>query len=35
MVVLPDGFGTQAGITAVNEFLASKISKDFLFQWFQ
>jgi hypothetical protein len=28
MVVLPDGFGTQAGITAVNEFLAGKTIRE-------
>ena len=30
MVVFPDGFGPQPGVTAINEFLASEIPKDFL-----
>ena len=35
MVVFTDRFGTQVCITAVNEFLASKLSKYLFFQWFE
>ncbi len=35
MIVFADGFCPQPGITAINKFLAAKITKDFLFQGFQ
>ena len=35
MVVFADGIRTQSGVTAVNEFFASEIPEDFLFQRLQ